>query len=287
VAELNPTESKTLIHLCERFCNSREKNDLIIEALMRKKIDALDLPQRLNDFSEIEIKALEKIVLNDCNTWTSYRGDFDFIHRKKREIWKWLIISLSFPVLSKRREENISLLDDVSKTDLIDNPLDFIKGHWGFVIAAHDRKKEAEPRGKIEHPLTSIEWWEPMTKSDFVWGTATYPGKIRKFLDEIHAKPLNKASGKKGAYFPVRTNLKVLDKWLSDWIDEKEAAKYATEIKLFYDAKLKRIAFEKWNCLGTLEKFSTQNQPDVESIKIPHGSALIKTLSKHSRKHST
>ena len=104
VAELNPTESKTLIHLCERFCNSREKNDLIIEALMRKKIDALDLPQRLNDFSEIEIKALEKIVLNDCNTWTSYRGDFDFIHRKKREIWKWLIISLSFPVLSKRRE---------------------------------------------------------------------------------------------------------------------------------------------------------------------------------------
>ena len=112
--------------------------------MRKKKIDAFELPQRLNDFSEIEIKALEKIVLNDCSTWTSYRGDFEFIRRKKREIWKWLIISLSTPIrLSKRRAENISLLDDASKTDLIDNPLDFIKGNWGFIIAAIGRNIEA------------------------------------------------------------------------------------------------------------------------------------------------
>ena len=119
-----------------------------------------------------------------------------------------------------------------------------------------------------------------MTITDMVWATATYPKKIRDFLDQINAKPRNEAKGKRGAYFSASVNLLVLDKWLSDWVEPKLASKYAKQITMFLDQADNAIALEKWQNLGSLEKFLPHNQSKSLANKLPHIASFRKILSK-------
>ena len=279
--------SEMLESLCRKFCASAEQNDIIIESLFREKIKNLELPQKLNEFSEIEISALEKIVLNDIHEWAPYRGDFAFIKKQKPEIWKWLIISLSYTALTKRREKNLKLLGSDGDTRWLDDPIGIIEDHYGFVVSYINRKGKSEPRGKIKHPDTSSEWWKPMTKSDMVWATGTYPSKIRGFLSSIKAKPTNKPKGRRGAYFSIETNLLVLDEWLSVWVDDRQASKYANQISIFLDIDIKKMEFERWKKLGIPEKFLPMNKANVSSTELPHIPSLKKILSKFQSHTST
>ena len=273
------SHSSRIEFLCKKFCHSDDQGDMVLESLLRKKINELELPQKLNQFSKIEIQALQKIALNDIHEWARYKGDFLFIEKQKPEIWKWLIISLASTALNKRRETYLKAL---GSGDLrwVDDPIEIIENDYQFAISHLSRMAQSEPRGKIKYPNTSSEWWMPMTKSDMVWATGTYPKKIRDFLDQINAKPRNEAKGKRGAYFSSSVNLLVLDKWLSDWVEPKLASKYAKQITMFLDQADNVIALQKWKNLGSLEKFLPHNQPKSLANKFPHIAPIRKILSK-------
>ena len=286
VEEGKLTHSGRIESLCEMFCRSDDHSDMILESLLRKKINELELPQKLNQFSEVEILALQKIALNDIHEWAPYKSDFSFIEKQKPEIWKWLIISLASTALNKRRE---TYLKELGNGDLrwVDDPISIIEKDYQFAVSRVSRMAQSEPRGKIKYPDTSSEWWKPMTKSDMVWATGTYPKKIRDFLDQIKAKPRNEAKGKRGAYFSASTNLLVLDKWLSDWVEPKLASEYAKQISIFLDQADNAIALQEWEKLGVPEKFLPHNQAKMLSNKLPHIASFRKILSKFQISDST
>ena len=254
------------------------ERDVYLEAYFRKKIVEADIPSDLKNFSTDEIEALRLMACRSAVQLDRYGGDFTKVRKASVDLWKWLVISLAQPELDRRRSDSLKCLNSQAGfVWLADSPWKVL-GEYPHLATVIRRMKSSEPRGKIDYPLVFTDWWEPMSPNDYVWATGTYPAKVRKFLKDLGALPVSKASGSRPARYSVETNLAVMDEWLSAWEESERRAEVCGHLKEYLAAAKRRLANKVWSDLPTLEKFLPANQPSATRYKLPFEDKFLSLL---------
>ncbi len=249
--------------------------DIHLEAYFRKKIGEATLPAHLLQFSTDEIEALRAMACRSAVQLDLYDGDFKKVRKASEDLWKWLVISLAEPELDRRRSESLKLLNPQADFEwMVDSPWK-VPGEYPHLATGLRRMQSKEPRGRIDYPLIWMEWWEPMSPQDYVWGTGTYPAKVRKFLKGIKAVPVTPAAGSRSARYSIKTNLAVLEEWLAVWERPERRAEVCGHLKEYMDAAKRSRAHDAWMDLPAVEKFLPVNQPSATRHELPFEDEIL------------
>jgi hypothetical protein len=283
--------SKKFLNIYEWDLATREW----VTCLFFEKIKKHDkLPEELDKFTDREIQALEKLVCKSAVQFLKYGEDFRLIKSKTPKAWKWFVLVIAENQLSKKFQEWEDLLranfddwEDLEKLIEISKAPWKVDDYYPWITTMFDRKKKkSSPHREISYPDVLAHWWEPMTVTNYCWGTAAYPSKVRITLKEIGAKTVSKARGNVAAKYSVETNLKVMKVWLSRW--EKPDRKKdlgsvmlknicAAEL-LFQKAQLLKYSEERKQLEGEELFIHMLENPDEKVEPLPYKMQIIRII---------
>jgi hypothetical protein len=218
----------------KRFLSGKKFKDSYILPYLLQKIERAELPKDVEQFTDIEIEAMEKIICGSALWQAKLWYEFRKVCKGSKKIWKLLVITITGPLIEKRLEKEFEeVYSSFPNKDYYRNaffaPWRLQKENPEIEIMLK-RLRSDNPHQKKEHPDTMAEWWEPMSVTDYCWAIGKYPAFIKKLLTSINAKPISKNVGRRPAKYSVETNLKVLRTWLSSIKDTKRKQQIGEEL---------------------------------------------------------